>query len=511
MKKIVISIILFSLLVSASYASDFVGIYEDLKVEYPDFVDRMIDGGASESDIEMFLSELGTVVQSYDDLTVDNFDTKMYQGLKEILFEDGKVGVAKEKYWDFTMTLLSEFNDEITKTIKDKKLSGDLESISEAIKDVIFEQTTSSKPIGFIPPVEIRDWKTISQKNDEFGNLYNEILIDGELFLEMVQDDSLNISLDVCSDVNLDNEKIVITGLGKILNKYDLVELKSNLAKIEFDSYFTSGDELTMNIEKTDDESFNITMAGSLEDLDIKLDKPLKVSLAFEPEGNVGFDNLVVLCFDEQGNEILLGGKYNNGYYEFLTNSFSSFKIADNFKTFEDLNQAQWARLKIESLASKGYINGYPGGLFHTESNITRAEVAALITRMMRIEGNVANLKFKDLSLKDWFLDDVAAVFDNGIMVGISIDEFNPNGNITQQEVMVLLSRILKEKGYQDVVYEMLNVPYDDMQIADWAKCEIGIAIKNKLYKDMPLGRFVPNKLATRSEVANMLYEFYKK
>jgi len=94
-------------------------------------------------------------------------------------------------------------------------------------------------------------------------------------------------------------------------------------------------------------------------------------------------------------------------------------------------------------------------------------------------------------------------------MIGISIDEFNPDGNITQQEVMVLLSRILKEKGYQDVVYEMLDVPYDDIQIDDWAKSEIGIAIKNNLYKDMPLERFVPKKMATRSEVANMLYEFY--
>lgn len=511
MKKFFISIIIFSLIASASYASDFVSIYDDLKVDYPEFVDRMIDGGASESDIEMFLRELGAAVQSNDDLTVDNFDMKIYLGLKEILFEDGNVGVAKEKYWDFTMALLFEFNDEITQTLTDKKLSGDLKSISEAIKSVIFDQTPSDKPVVFISPAEIECWKTISQKKDEFVNDYNEISVDGKLFLELVQDDSLNVLLDVCSDVNLDIEKVVITGLVNILNKYDSVEVKTNLVKIEFDSDFVVDDEITIDIKKNDDENFEISMVGGLEDSDFHLNKPLKVSLGFKPEGDIVFDNLVVVCFDEEGNEILLGGKYDQGYYEFLTDSFSSFEIRENFKTFEDLNQARWAKLKIESLASKGYINGYPGGLFHTESYITRAEVAALVTRIMGIEGNAANLKFKDVSSDEWFVNDVAAVFDNGIMVGISIDEFNPNGNITQQEVMVLLSRILKEKGYKDVVYEMLDVPYDDIQIADWAKCEIGIAIKNNLYNDMPLGRFVPNKSATRSEVANMLYEFYKK
>ena len=41
-----------------------------------------------------------------------------------------------------------------------------------------------------------------------------------------------------------------------------------------------------------------------------------------------------------------------------------------------------WARGEINYMMAKGILNGYPDGTFRPKNNITRAEIAALITRI---------------------------------------------------------------------------------------------------------------------------------
>ena len=49
---------------------------------------------------------------------------------------------------------------------------------------------------------------------------------------------------------------------------------------------------------------------------------------------------------------------------------------------FKDVPETHWAYKAIEELAEKGIINGYEDGTFKPDAPITRAEVAAIISRM---------------------------------------------------------------------------------------------------------------------------------
>lgn len=77
---------------------------------------------------------------------------------------------------------------------------------------------------------------------------------------------------------------------------------------------------------------------------------------------------------------------------------------------FSDIAADHWANAYIASFVKAGYIYGYPDGTFMPESNITRAEVVAIINRvtgMKKADG--AAQRFDDLQPGHWAYGDVSA------------------------------------------------------------------------------------------------------
>ena len=59
------------------------------------------------------------------------------------------------------------------------------------------------------------------------------------------------------------------------------------------------------------------------------------------------------------------------------------------------------------------------------------------------LDGGV-NMEFKDVKTSDWFYSYVKDVYDKGIMTGTSDDTFEPNRPVTRAELATVISRILK-------------------------------------------------------------------
>jgi hypothetical protein len=49
---------------------------------------------------------------------------------------------------------------------------------------------------------------------------------------------------------------------------------------------------------------------------------------------------------------------------------------------FKDVPETHWCYKAIEELAEKGILNGYEDGTFKPDAPVTRAEVAAIISRI---------------------------------------------------------------------------------------------------------------------------------
>lgn len=102
--------------------------------------------------------------------------------------------------------------------------------------------------------------------------------------------------------------------------------------------------------------------------------------------------------------------------------------------------------IDIEKKIHEGYVNGYSDGTIKPENNITRAEVAALFFRMIdedtldlyRADEN----GFKDVEKDAWYNEAVSTLSNAEIINGYSNGTFNPDGYITRAEFAAIASRL---------------------------------------------------------------------
>ncbi|MGO4184124.1 S-layer homology domain-containing protein, partial [Paenibacillus sp. TAF43_2] len=95
---------------------------------------------------------------------------------------------------------------------------------------------------------------------------------------------------------------------------------------------------------------------------------------------------------------------------------------------------------------SAGILSGYADGTLRPNSGLTRAELAVIIARSMKLEDQkdkAAN--FTDHSkLPEWAKGAIGAVAAKGIMQGKEGGKFDFNAVATRAEVITILLRILE-------------------------------------------------------------------
>ena len=83
--------------------------------------------------------------------------------------------------------------------------------------------------------------------------------------------------------------------------------------------------------------------------------------------------------------------------------------------SYNDVTDEHWAAEYIEQLTDKGILFGTPEGNILPENNITRAEIAAMISRTYD-EEYVNTLSFNDIQ-GHWAQKDIERLVDKGIIL----------------------------------------------------------------------------------------------
>ncbi|MFC4600027.1 S-layer homology domain-containing protein [Cohnella hongkongensis] len=169
--------------------------------------------------------------------------------------------------------------------------------------------------------------------------------------------------------------------------------------------------------------------------------------------------------------------------------------------SFADI-AGHWAEGDIERAAAEGIVSGYPNGTFRPNDPVTRAEFAAMLVGALKLEGKVAALPFTDEALIGaWAKQAVAHAVQAGIVIGNSDGSFRPNAQITRAEMAVMIARALKLQtdagaftGYAD-----------DDTIPRWARGAVKAIRELGIVNGRGGNRFAPNETATRAEATAML------
>ncbi|MEC0090706.1 InlB B-repeat-containing protein [Paenibacillus macquariensis] len=113
---------------------------------------------------------------------------------------------------------------------------------------------------------------------------------------------------------------------------------------------------------------------------------------------------------------------------------------SEGTSSFKD-TKGHWAADTIVTLQASGIINGYVDGTFKPNQTITRAEIVAMLSKVMNTT-LVKNDKFNDIS-GNWAEAEIATLSDMGIVKGSTDGSFKPNSNATRADSLVMILRML--------------------------------------------------------------------
>lgn len=108
---------------------------------------------------------------------------------------------------------------------------------------------------------------------------------------------------------------------------------------------------------------------------------------------------------------------------------------------YSDVSDTAWYAAAVSTLSKMGIISGYPDGTFRPNAPITRAEFAAMIARFDETAKS-ADTPFTDIS-GHWAENAIGKAYGNGWVEGSSKTVFCPESNLTRAETATLLNRVL--------------------------------------------------------------------
>lgn len=170
-----------------------------------------------------------------------------------------------------------------------------------------------------------------------------------------------------------------------------------------------------------------------------------------------------------------------------------------------------WAGRRISRLAARGIANGAEPGRFVPDAPVTRAQAAKLLLAALGREGAARELSgaatpFFDLR-GHWAAGYAAAANEIGLFSGYGDRSFRPDQPITRAELAVVTVRSLRVSGLLPSVlssaYQAGHPAFADRQaIPAWAADEVAEAGSRGLIRGFPDGSFRPAALASRAEMA---------
>ena len=156
---------------------------------------------------------------------------------------------------------------------------------------------------------------------------------------------------------------------------------------------------------------------------------------------------------------------------------------------------------KLNTADHFAYVQGYPDGTVKPAGNITRAETAAILFRLMD-EGSrktyySTTSGFRDVASGSWYNTYVATLNNAGVITDSSNGYFRPNEAITRAELAAMLAKFSETTGAANY--------FNDVSAKYWAANASAICAKLGWITGYPDGTFRPDKNVTRAELMAMI------
>lgn len=180
---------------------------------------------------------------------------------------------------------------------------------------------------------------------------------------------------------------------------------------------------------------------------------------------------------------------------------------------------ADWSHEGLDYCIYRGYIAGTSASTVAPTGVCTRAQLVSILYRMQgeptTVKGyELAKLRapFDDVPRGQWYTDAIWWAKLTGVVSGTSATTFDPSGEITREQLAVILYNYTKQfaPGSLTATGSLAGFP-DAGSVSSWARTEMAWAVGNGLISGTGSGSVAylsPQGSATRAQVAAILMRF---
>ncbi len=178
---------------------------------------------------------------------------------------------------------------------------------------------------------------------------------------------------------------------------------------------------------------------------------------------------------------------------------------------FSDVKKENWYFNSICYAEQNRLLFGVSNTEFAPNEPLTRA---MFVTILYRAEGQPQTnniLKFEDVAENAYYANAVSWASENGIIAGVSDTGFVPERDITREEMAVVISRYADYKGINTDSRGDLSVFTDADAVSRWARENVAWAVGTGLISGKGDNILDPLSSITRAEIAAILNRFLEK
>ncbi len=217
--------------------------------------------------------------------------------------------------------------------------------------------------------------------------------------------------------------------------------------------------------------------------------------------------------YDGSGKKVFIGfASDHSGTMQYIAPAEKTVLFQENPKSFIDIS-GHWGKSYIDFVTEREIFVGTEDKIFSPDTGMTRAMLATVIGRLY--ERSYGELKttgahaFTDCNYDSWYGSYIDWCSEKGIIQGVGSSRFEPNREVTRQEMAAMLYRFAQILKTSKDIPAGSELSYSDKaEIASWAQDAALYCQETLIITGRNGGNFAPKEIATRSEVAAILKRF---
>lgn len=197
----------------------------------------------------------------------------------------------------------------------------------------------------------------------------------------------------------------------------------------------------------------------------------------------------------------------------FDSNHFSVYGVGYTAPSekFKDIS-SHWAKESIDYVVGRGLLSGTSTTTaFSPNAAMSRGMLVTALGRLAGVdESNYKTVSFTDVAVDQYYAPYIEWAYKKGIVSGIGNGQFAPDRDITREEIARILSNYANATGYTLPVTRELTAFADNSGIGSTYQEAVKAMQQAGIMMGGTGNKFNPGANATRAEVSTMLHRYIK-